>query len=278
MAIPREHFAELLTQVPLGEERSFDHCECPAGMDTRRRLRIRNTDRAYLIYCFNCGGHSVVPHGTRSYIRTIKELLADQKELETKGLGDTVMPGGLVSDPRHWPVKAQAWVGQYITTTEAIDNEITYSHDWQRVILPVYEDGKLIFWQARAVHPGQSPKYISVKGVPKPMAWKHSSNKKWQGCIVIVEDILSAIKVSRVVDSVALLGTSPDIDCLSERLKEYNYVGIVLDPDAAGTTKSIELHKRLSLVCRGKVIRWLGHTKQPKEMDNAELEAIPRGL
>lgn len=274
--IPLQHYLGATKELKPGQQMNIDHKDCSAGRDTKRRLYIkRKNDDTIVAYCHNCGQAGV--HSNRSRVRAIHELIAAKLHDEEHGLGEMVLPSDVVLVPEHWPASAQAWVGKYgITFDECVQNELCYSPSWDRVILPVYEDGKLVFWQGRAVEPGGlRPKYISAKAHPKVMAHKHFIFESTR--VFIVEDMLSAIKMSRYVDCIALLGTSADFSCLREKLDNYHKVGIALDPDLAGQQKSRELAARLRLSFKGRVWR-PNVVQQPKEMSDETLRALVSGL
>jgi hypothetical protein len=276
--IPAHVFTKAGAELQPDEQLRIDHSDCPSGQDTRGRLYIkRKHDGTLLAYCHNCGDYGV--HSSRGKTKAIRDLLIEHEAAQRNGAGELVLPPDIIVNPDAWPLEAQAWVYKYgITRDEIIDNELCYSPSWDRVILPVYGDGKLLYWQGRAVRKDQDPKYVSAKAHPKVMAWQLAPGKRTCDKIIIVEDRLSSIKVGRYVDSVALLGTSPDIDCLTERLQMYKKVGIILDPDQAGFRKGTELAARLSLVFRGRVMHYSSFLQQPKEMDDMTLAAISSGL
>ncbi len=277
----RIHHGEFRSQgekLAIGKQIRLNHRHCPAGTDTRQRLYVKRTHDAVLAYCHNCGGHGIVGIG-KNTTRAIRDLLIEHEAAQRNEHGELVLPDDIDLIPERWPTEAQAWVFQYgINGAEAAEYSLGYSQSWGRVILPVYEGGKLVFWQGRAVHKGQDPKYISAKTHPKVMFYAMKQGKGGSPAMMLVEDMLSAIKMSRFSDTIAFLGTSPDFDCLTERLQGYTKVGIFLDPDRAGHTKAIDLERRLSLVYRGKVSRICSHVHQPKEMDNSALAAIVSGL
>lgn len=278
MRIPPDEFRHAGEHLAVDQQVNIDHVFCSAGADTRARLYVKRTRDAVLAYCHNCGGHGIV--GLRkSTVKSIEDLLIENEAVAQQGLGELVMPDDVMGDPDGWPAEAAAWLYHYgISRSEIINNEIGYSPSWDRVILPVFSGGKLVYWQGRAVRKGQDPKYISAKAHNKVMFTAHTTSmKKDRFKVFIVEDMLSAIKMSRYCDAIALLGTSPDIDDLTVRLENYKNVGIYLDPDHAGYTKAIELEKRLSLVFLGTVKRYQ-LSKQPKEMDNRVLETMSIGL
>lgn len=264
------------------EQVRTNHDECPAGQDTKRRLYIKRTSTGFLAFCHNCGHHGVVGNG-RGVTRAIADLLDKHKDALETGIvsvnGQLELPPECDSVIFRWPDSARAWLYQYgITDQEMMDAGICYSWAWGRVVLPVYEDGKLVYWQARAIDRAQDPKYISAKANPKAMYWHHFHQAVGRtNSIGIVEDILSAIKLGRYMDTVAMLGTSPDMAGLTERLKNYKKVAIVLDPDQAGIRKANELHSRLSLIKPGEV-KLIHTSKQPKEMSAEELLTISRGF
>lgn len=278
MRIPHEDFVPAGMKLLLGQQQRINHLNCPAGADSRQRLYIKRQGGKLLAYCHNCGGWGVRGINRRD-VKAIDELLVEHESAQRNGHGELVLPEDKQMDPDTWPGEAANWVYKYgITRDEIIDHELCYSSAWNRVILPVYENGKLVFWQGRAVNEWQDPKYISAKSHAKAMFFAHANLASGRNKCIITEDILSAIKVSRWCDSIALLGTSPDFDGLRDRLENYKRVGIFLDPDHAGHTKSIELEKRLDLVFRGRVSRIYSHVYQPKEMDNSALAAIVDGL
>jgi hypothetical protein len=257
-----------------GEQTRINHVDCPAGRDTRGRLYIkRKDDNTLLAYCHNCGEYGI---SSSNKTRAIRDLLIENEVAQRDGAGELLLPDDIERNIDYWPGQARLWPLKYgISPTEVYENNICYSPSWNRIILPVYENGKLAFWQGRAVDKGQDPKYVSAKSHPKVMFWAHAP--KPGNCIFIVEDMLSAIKMSRFADAVAMLGTSPDLPCLTSRIANYKKVGVFLDPDLAGISKSHELHKRLGLVFMGQVRQFI-ESRQPKEMSNAELERVVSGL
>jgi hypothetical protein len=281
MQIPRSHYRKVGLTLAPGQQVRISHSECTAGTDTRDRLYVKRSDENTIIaYCHNCGGHGVTGIGTRR-TKCISELLERYEQAKINPeTGVLELPPGCVRNFSSWPVPARIWPQKYDLTVEEIEESgLLYSTIWDRVVLPVYENGKLVYFQARAIHLYQDPKYISAKSVTKPMYWNHGRIRKTPSpTLGVTEDMLSAIKLGRHVDTVALLGTSPDIDGLTERLENYKNIVVVLDPDRAGEQKSRELVARLSLSHRGKVIGIHGHKQQPKEMSDSDLAALTCGL
>lgn len=273
--IPAHEYRSVGEPLPVGKQVNINHVMCNAGTDTRGRLYIKRLEGAVVSYCHNCGEHGYVKLNN---LRSITDLLKANDSIEKGGHGDIELPHDCIPLRDDWPNEAASWLWKYgITAEEVVNNNITYSPSWNRLILPVYDGGKLVFWQGRAVNSKQTPKYVNARAVAKPMATflaTHNPSK----VVVIVEDILSAIKVSRCVDSIALLGTSPDFDCLREKVEGYAEVVVWLDNDSAGVKKSVELANRLSLVVWGVLKNFSSIYTQPKEIDDPILADILGGL
>lgn len=271
----RISYNDIAPHVPehIGQVR-VNHDNCPAGHDTRARLYIKRDDKAVLAYCHNCGGHHVKSlHKKTRHHDIIKRLLSEQETQETT-VKEVKLPEDTELNPDRWPVEARAWLyGHHINDKNITDYSIGYSPSWGRVILPVYESGKLVFWQGRNID-GAGPKYLSVKGAVKPLFIAPGNEGS---CVIITEDMLSAIRINLIaphITGMSLLGTH-DRDDLPERLPQH-YVMVWLDNDVAGRTKAPELAQRLSLCLRKEqaVYRFRANLQQPKNYSPADLYHI----
>jgi len=124
-------------------------------------------------------------------------------------------------------------------------------------------------YQARRVDPTDLPKYITIapKGRGR-VTYHHFSSGS--DTLVIVEDILSAIKLGRHCDTIALLGTSfHDDDLLS--IGKYKRVIIYLDDDNAQVKRmQRKLKRRISYLCDDVQIYHSGGV-DPKDLTDAEI-------
>lgn len=272
MSIPREHIHPHIPAV--GQQINVNHDECPAGRDTRQRLYIKRTPEAVLAYCHNCNGHLVERTHNKVRPMALLEKLIREGEATELIQQEVKMPDDATSLPHEWPPEALAWVYQYnLDDTDILRHGISYSPSWGRVILPVYDGGKLIFWQGRRVNETPAPKYISVRSAHKPlftvMALPHTPAIITR-TVAIVEDYLSALRIAKsgAADAIALLGTDGPSD-LPSRLSGYRKILVWLDADHAGRTKAGPLATRLSTTTRCKVgtITF----KQPKECTDGEI-------
>jgi hypothetical protein len=123
----------------------------------------------------------------------------------------------LLNDDDKVPDHAHAWLYQYeLNDADIFTYNIGYSHKLERVIIPVYENNKLIAWQGRDIYYRRN-KELFKKGILKkpplkyyteynPYSSVYNNNinntklyyniyNKNSNNLIIVEDILSAIKV-----------------------------------------------------------------------------------
>jgi DNA primase len=115
-------------------------------------------------------------------------------------------------------------------------NDWTISTETSRLLAPLYDfDGRRFGLNAKMLpgseYPGsKSIKYLEEEslGIAFPR-----TNPSHDGTIVVVEDSISAVKLSQFINAVALLGTSMNEDQALFLASKYSHVIIALDPDAA---------------------------------------------
>lgn len=137
----------------------------------------------------------------------------------------------------------------------------------KRIILPAINGDE--YYQARSLNPCEPRKYITI-GAKKPY-WLRELHFGPQTSIVVVEDILSAIRVGEYTSSVALLGTSLD-DETALLLAAFKEVKVWMDSDAPGIAASNKIVKKLKLYCK-KVVQ-IKHMKDTKRCQKKELEQV----
>lgn len=121
-----------------------------------------------------------------------------------------------------------------------------YSERMDRVVVPVYEGGELVYWQARGFSKGR-PKYINPD-VDKRLVIPSYG----EGITVLTEDLLSAFRVGDVAKGVSLLGTTITEKLFSVLTTDRQPVLVWLDPDAAGqraANKALTLLRRWGIPC-----------------------------
>jgi len=199
---------------------------------TDRSALASNNDRGISLHCFRCGRKEWEPHGERS----IHEIMATRRA-DAALTKSATMPEDAVA-LMDGPSAALQWV-----LAGGLQPEIaheTYHFRWhaqsRRVLIPLSDHGLL----GRAVH-GERPKYrLFGRG---SLYWATGDLSR---PLVVVEDILSAIAVSRVGwPSVAVLGTSIS----PEQAREIAKPKVIgwFDDDKAGNKGWISLRKRMAL-------------------------------
>lgn len=102
----------------------------------------------------------------------------------------------------------------------------------ERLLFTDYLDGKLVFWQARAIDDSVMPKYLTVEGVEKSHCVWNLSNVDNSRIIYIAEGIMSARACGR--NGVAIYGKS--LSYVQQKMIEGKVgssgVGVVLDGSA----------------------------------------------
>lgn len=269
-----KEFVPIGTELALGEQVHVDHDDCDAGVDNKRRLYIKRGDDdgndVILAHCHHCG--------KSGYFREAYSRFKSHKKStgSTFTSGSGSLPGDSEQDWGKWSGKALCWVGRYgITQAESEHWELGYSKSHDRVVLPVRKASETVGYQLRSLNPKDLPKY-STTAWEKPLYWYSG---KVNNTLVIVEDILSAIKCSRYCSSVALLSGGVNDKTLSSIVStgHDNYI-VFLDDDNRQIKKSqIALKNRLELVSNNvKIISDLG--KDPKDCSDDELKEILSGI
>ena len=198
-------------------------------------------------YCFGC-----------QYYKTKQDLESLRNRLKEKRPSNVVTTS-VLHTTEELPQVAMKWLLFYGITLNEI---VKYNFQW------CTDNGTLIllntgsYWQGRSFK-SYGPKYLSHG--PKPLTVYGKS-----ATIILTEDILSAIKVSRnqLVCSAPLLGSSLASNFEEELVNNYQTVYVWLDRDKA--KNAIKIKNRLkSLGLESKAIIT---NLDPKEYNNKEIE------
>jgi len=219
-------------KLPYGSSRRFSHCgSSPAA-------RMYHKAEGVSFYCFRCQERGFQPHGVRSprEILALREATGRLRKPQSFPYGrPRVTDAGVSSAAILWLLRAN------ITPETADRHGFRYDPDTGRVLIPV-RDGFL----ARSVD-GSNPKYI-FNGDPKKALWYNGEfNAASVRHLVVVEDVLSAIRVHHLGhDVLALLGTKPS-GAAVRVAGAYKTVLCWTDGDKAGDEAFVALRKRLRL-------------------------------
>jgi hypothetical protein len=204
-------------------------------------------------YCYSCG---------YSEQASIKQRLSDVQQA----------PRALdfPSDySRYLPHFVLQWLAKYqLTQKEIVDNRFGWSASRELLIMPVYDtDNQVIMWQGRNFKTVKSyvdvstpefphlfsprtipdgPKYIT-KGQPSDILHIIEPlmiTSTLVSTIIVVEDLISAIKVGRVCSCLPLWGSNMGLGTLKRLQDRFKRLGMWLDPDK--TVASVKTALRAS--------------------------------
>lgn len=244
--------------VRVGGRDRVDH-DCGPG----RTLIVSHEVKGYRAWCFRCNeGGFVGKKPTLSDLVALRRRSSEEAALRH----DPSLPTPMVQDPRQWPAAARLWLYRAGVHDRLITELGIYYHEpTQRVILPVVEEGRVTYWQARAVHKGQQPKYINPPVDRDAVLPRYGTGDT----IVLTEDILSAIRVGRVTEAWSLMGTSMKAPVLARLTKDPRPVAVWLDPDDAGRSGAAKIMRTLRTL--GIECRTIESARDPKLLSTQEI-------
>ena len=223
---------ELANSLPTGGKRKFQHC----GRDAS--ASVWKTASGISFKCYRCDDTGYEPFGVRS----LGDVLEARSAFDGIPLRVTQIPSGSTRlDDADVPAEAHVWVLKAgMTPTEA---STVYGFRWhegtRRVFIPVNPKAML----ARAVYKDDRPKY-KLFGELNTTAYTVQGKDP----LVIVEDVLSAIKVGKAgYKAAAILGTTVNPAILAPLAMRQRDIVIWLDPDKAGIAGRGGIRKALAL-------------------------------
>ncbi len=167
--------------------------------------------------------------------------------------------------------QAIEWLNKYdITLAERNKAKLLWSDKKQALIFPFYsEDNSLLFWSGRIFgEKTKFHKYFTRGNVKDCLTIYEYKSGVYDTSVCLVEDALSALKVSRVVDALPLFGCIIAPYLLNRLKLVYTNVYIWLDPDKQSTYgKSIGLAKLLF-----DNVKYIRSKADPKEFSTEEIE------
>lgn len=227
---------ELAKQLAFGQKIKVVCCGTSAS------AYVSNSPKGISHYCFRsgCDQQHWEPHKRLSAADYLRYKQNDVALKATKA--PVVVP---ISEA---PREARLWLLLAGISPEVATEQFKIGwHDkTQRVILPLLPKGnRPDLFLGRAVMQGQQPKYlISNEGNPRQYYGFHTD---WS-CVVVVEDILSCIKLHLAgYSSMAMLGTNVPLP-VSNLAAKYEHVISWFDNDAAGSKARKKLQSSVGLV------------------------------
>jgi hypothetical protein len=163
-----------------GATTHVNHDNCPAGVDTRRRLYITKSDdnQKLKLYCHNCSKGTIIDL-TAVRLRPVAPAL-EPKKLELP----PVAPGTVTPSMYSLTAKHKLLLGAYGILDHALDRNVYSASDCE-LVFPVEQENELQGYQIRYTD-GRRDKWLS-RG--DPQAWWVAGNLQ-----LVCEDIVSAYK------------------------------------------------------------------------------------
>jgi hypothetical protein len=205
-------------------------------------------------YCFGCG-FSKGKHDLTS----LRTRLEGNKEKETSGI--------MLETSSILPSKALKWLMSYGLTKQEIEN---FSWNEERELLVLYQDAT--YWQGRNFNEGSSVKYLSQG--KKPLLFYEDGvivSTPTKPTLVFVEDIISAVKVSRFCTSSPLLGASVPLETILKCL-EHDFTQVLMWMDRDKAKESLKASKQASQILGN--VRSVITELDPKELDNETIRRL----
>lgn len=250
---------------------------CPPYDQEKASLSVtRNADGLlYQCYRAKCGSHGFIPTISNfSLYTTVKKVKSKVNSFEHEV--------SKLTDAQY-----KRLILNYNLTVDEIDtNSLKWSATIQRLAIPLFDKNYMQWgWEAKVIKglttiwhkPNTGIKsivYPSIEGKNRLYYPKLSPEyvRERTGIaehtVVLVEDVMSAIRVMRYRDSVALLGCSLNMEQVIELMEGYPNVVVALDPDA--TDKAIKMKKEYAGYFN--TFRVMQLNKDPKDMNEEELE------
>lgn len=157
-----------------------------------------------------------------------------------------------------------------LTAGEFAHQGIRYDSSRDRLVMPLFDFRGEIFGYETKAMPGCSDAVKAIRYGLRETTGIHYARKGQYGSesICLVEDVLSAVKVSRYVAAVALLGHNLTDVMVSELRKQTDTLILMLDNDVQ--KKALYYRKKYKFFFRNFLVVLLSN--DPKETDDTELK------
>lgn len=236
-----------------GQRRRVSH-ECSDD----RSMIVSAGDTGWNAYCFRCG-HGFVPYPQESLSEKLARLAAIATG-DSYAAQSVTLPQPIERDVTQWPANCRVWLYKAGFSNEDIARlGWYYNSKTDRVVLPIVDNGEVVFWQARYCGPDKGrPKYLAPSVDRATIVAKYGTGS----VLVLTEDIMSAAKVGKVTEAWSLLGTKLLPRILDQVIRQPLPVAVWLDGDTAGIRGAATIINTLRSV--GKECYRIQSEKDPK--------------
>ena len=238
---------------------------CKAAHETS--LSVTRTDQGLLYNCFRAAC------GAKGFISSLAGTIPpDTKDIKLKKFKVHEFTGELEPLPKH--VKDWMFKKYELTEEELNEQGIKFCRSENRLFMPVFdyrgeEFGGISKTLTAGVKKFKTINYFTRES--NRLSYSRSG-RTGEGAIVIVEDILSAIKVSRYKRAVALLGHTLSIPQIKELRNQTDSIILMLDGDVFH--KAVQIKKKFGFYFRNFSVVYLSNGLDPKDLESNKLEEI----
>ncbi len=261
--LPRDSFVPQGEELEPGQWIRVNHDSPDCTGDSQSIKIERKMNGNLTAYCFRCGKRGF---DSKDVVRYHK-----LKEASTRGRRGYIIPNDCDYRSREWPPKVRSQVSRYGLEDKDYSNfRIGYSPSLRRLVLPVFDKEGLAFYQTKRMFDDDEnkAKYVTYRNRDAAMV----INTLNSDTIVIVEDLISAIKCGKLIASIPLFG-----NCISDiqlnAIRNYKKFIIFMDDD----NRLVKLNQQK--ICQelnqfGKCRIITGVNKDPKECSLSQLEEL----
>lgn len=252
--------------LEFGAKRRVPH-ECGEGPV----MLVSRGDFGYRAWCFRCNDGGSAPPPQEALSEKLARL-ARQREADAEILRPA-LPEPRVYAVDEWPMACRVWMFKAGLGRDRIGELGAYYHaPSDRVVLPVLEGSRVVFWQARAVD-GRAPKYLAPSADRTTVIPVYGRAP----CVTLTEDILSAFKVGIAGhEGWSLLGTKASAAVVAGLLRRGSPVNVWMDNDLGpvnrGQIAAAKIGGRLRAA--GLVVRNIVSPRDPKLMHITEIREL----
>jgi len=202
-------------------------------------------------HCYRCGYHSNRTRVTNTTTSSLSHTI--------------VLPADVTTE---LPYEARQWLNKYeLTRLDISRNHVMWSEKYSRIVFPYFNETELLAWQGRYIGEDKTKaKWFSqgkIHEIIHPL-------QVHQRQAVLVEDIVSAIKVSKICGAIPIFGSSVSTKQILRLKSIVDEVWFWLDPDMRG--------KSLKLAHISNTLGLTAHTifsdKDPKEHSHEEISML----
>ena len=267
------NWLETAKNLQTGHNTRHDCPQCGLGTNTNAAI-VNHNLKYYSIFCHACDFKDYETKGvmTLEERKRIQEI--DNDAIRQSQNRTITIPADTTYNPTDFSREARQWLFKGgLSPTVWKQFQIGYSPRLKRVVLPVYFEGKLVWYQLRAVNKHQRPKYVQPSADKSRIIF---STSRWLTTrrVIIVEDIMSAIRVGNATDertvATSILGTKISAG-QANIISEADEVVIWLDGDRAGREGAISIKRTLGLLT---TVRQVRTELDPKEYSNKQIQEV----